>query len=49
MLLIEVKSVRPTTQLRLEPKDFAVELSSKLKKALGQIDRTATLIAARKT
>ncbi|MGW2891818.1 hypothetical protein ACWDDN_42245 [Streptomyces griseoruber] len=48
VLLVEVKSVRPTMQLRLGPKDFAAELTTKLKKAFGQIDKTAALIAAGK-
>ncbi|WP_043686631.1 hypothetical protein [Streptomyces xylophagus] len=48
VLLVEVKSVRPTMPLRLGPKDFATELTTKLEKAFGQIDRTATLIAAGK-
>ncbi|MEU9547298.1 hypothetical protein [Streptomyces mirabilis] len=48
VLLVEVKSVRPTMQLRLGAKDFATELTAKLKKAFGQIDKTAALIAAGK-
>ena len=48
VLLVEVKSVRPTMQLRLGPKDFATEFATKLEKAFGQIDRAAALIAAGK-
>ena len=48
VLLVEVKSARPTMKLRLGPKDFATELTTKLKKALGQIDKTAALITTGK-
>lgn len=48
VLLVEVKSVRPTMQLRLGPKGFASELTTKPNKAFGKIDKTAVLIAARK-
>uniref|UniRef100_UPI003F496049 hypothetical protein n=1 Tax=Streptomyces chartreusis TaxID=1969 RepID=UPI003F496049 len=43
MLLVEVKSVRPTMQLRLGPKGFASELTTKPNKAFGKIDKTAVL------
>ncbi|GGN45255.1 hypothetical protein [Streptomyces fuscichromogenes] len=49
VLLVEVKSVRPTMQMRLGPKDFATELTTKLAKAVSQIDKTAAHITARTT
>ncbi|MFE5144274.1 hypothetical protein ACFRDV_42820 [Streptomyces fagopyri] len=47
VLLVEVKSVRPTMKLRLGATDFATELTTKLAKAVEQIDKTAAHIAAR--
>ncbi|MFE9812954.1 hypothetical protein [Streptomyces sp. NPDC005548] len=47
VLLVEVKSARPTAGLRLGPQEFGEELQRKLGKAFRQIDKSAKLIEDR--
>lgn len=47
VLLVEVKSARPTAGLRLGPQEFGEELTRKLGKAFRQINRSAKLIEDR--
>ncbi|MEU1502888.1 hypothetical protein [Streptomyces sp. NPDC005732] len=46
VLLVEVKSVRPTWHLRLASERRAAEVNRMLGRAYGQIDKTAALIAS---
>ncbi|MEV7123888.1 nuclease-related domain-containing protein [Kitasatospora griseola] len=46
VLLVEVKSARPTAALRLGPADWFKEIQGKLKKAFSQLQRTADLISS---
>ncbi|MFB7675843.1 hypothetical protein ACFC26_31000 [Kitasatospora purpeofusca] len=46
VLLVEVKSARPTAALRLGPADWFKEIQGKLKKAFSQLQRTANLISS---
>ncbi|MGW0334286.1 hypothetical protein ACWD0J_20860 [Streptomyces sp. NPDC003011] len=47
VLLVEVKSARPTARLRLGPQQFGDELKQKLGKAFNQINKSAKLIEDR--
>ncbi|MFF4265799.1 hypothetical protein [Streptomyces virginiae] len=47
VVLVEVKSARPTAGLRLGPQQFAGKLTEKLEKAFGQINKSAGLINER--
>ncbi|MFD0261085.1 hypothetical protein ACFVH7_22815 [Kitasatospora indigofera] len=47
VLLVEVKSTRPTQQLRLGTEDRLSELSRMLKRAYEQVDTSASLISSR--
>ncbi|MFJ9580699.1 nuclease-related domain-containing protein [Streptomyces sp. NPDC101191] len=47
ILLVEVKSARPTAGLRLGPQQFGGELTKKLGKAFTQINKSAKLIEHR--
>ncbi|WP_331727159.1 hypothetical protein OG871_39525 (plasmid) [Kitasatospora sp. NBC_00374] len=44
VLLVEVKSARPTASLRLGPVDWANEIEERLAKAVGQLQKSADLI-----
>ncbi|MFD8782556.1 hypothetical protein [Kitasatospora sp. NPDC059599] len=44
VLLVEVKSARPTAPLRLGPVDWATEIEGKLAKAVGQLQKSADRI-----
>ncbi|MEV7122249.1 hypothetical protein [Kitasatospora griseola] len=46
VLLVEVKSARPTASLRLGPTDWAQEFDTKLAKAVGQLQKSADHLTA---
>ncbi|MFD5765404.1 hypothetical protein ACFWIN_06230 [Streptomyces sp. NPDC127049] len=47
VLLVEVKSVRPTASLRLGPDIWAEEIKKKLAKAVGQLEKSADYLTRR--